>query len=70
MNKPTPDTQWFDGRRFVIAPPEFNENGWGVLDLKTSALLITGVSVEESGLYADTCEERYNSAHDEQIHGT
>jgi hypothetical protein len=63
---PIPD--WFDRRRFVIDRPADSRdwNNWGVRDLAHNILVINGVSGEESGLYADTLEEKYNRAPDRQ----
>ena len=60
---------WFDRRRFVIERPDTGNwtdgrkqavDGWGVRDLSTNIIILTDVTVEESGLYADTLETKYN----------
>jgi len=67
MIKPEHDPDWFDSRRFVIAQPKHTGNAWGVIDLRTNKMIVDGISVEESGLYADACEARYNSTADVEV---
>lgn len=56
-----PAHEWFARRRFVTVAPPFRQTAWSVDDLATNIRVITDISVEEAGLYADTLEERFNS---------
>lgn len=53
---------WFDRRRFVSDRPSDSRQSeqWGVRDLATSIVIVTGVTGEEAGLYADALEAKYN----------
>ena len=65
------DPEWFDSRRFVIGRPRMLDGfkfvprasleDWRVIDLKTSKPVIIGLTVEDSGLYADVLEDKYNA---------
>lgn len=65
------DPEWFDSRRFVIGRPRMRDGfqfiprasleDWRVIDLKTKKPVVTGLSVEDSGLYADVLEDKYNT---------
>ena len=68
----TADPEWFCRRRFVIGRPRMLDGfqfvprasleDWRVIDLKTSKAIVTGLTVEDSGLYADVLEDKYNTA--------
>jgi len=60
------DPEWFDSRRFVTNRPEYFEsvNEWKVVDLKTNKTILSDLSGEDAGLYADALEIKYNAYHD------
>ena len=70
------DPEWFDSRRFVIGRPQLASgfqiirraalHDWQVLDLKTSETVVSGLTVEDAGLYADVLEDKYNTAQPRQ----
>lgn len=65
------DPWWFGSRRFVTKKPklydEFRYIGadrvddWGVIDLKTNKTILTDLTGEDAGFYADGLEIVYNA---------